>query len=386
MSMKPVAIAGLHKQKGLYLTMKQPQQFGIEPANFDHVSSSSTQPKSTSRSRKKKPKASHRRRMEPIVRTAAKVTAKTTKRTNTRFSKKATTPSSLPRTKAKAKATARAKASKTSVEPPVGAVNQPPPVVEPLHAMPVDVPTSDSPVVSVIIPVMNERRTIGRVIEQAKLVHASSEVIVVINGSTDGSAAIAKRKGARVIQFEKPLGHDVGRSVGAAAARGQVLLFIDGDMVLKASELRPYVNSVLRDGVDVALNNYSGPTNKANVHSVVLAKHALNAMLGRPDLKGTSMTAVPHALNRRALAAIGADALAIPPLAHTKAVQHGLAVTPVNRINVGKLNLPRVKRERTNPLEILIIGDHLEAIDWLAQHTDERGGYVDAMRKRELAR
>ncbi|AZN43919.1 glycosyltransferase [Paenibacillus albus] len=255
------------------------------------------------------------------------------------------------------------------------------PVIQPIEAR-----GADSPVVSVIIPVMNERRTISRVIEQAKLVHPSSEVIVVINGSTDGSAAVAKRKGARVIQFEKPLGHDVGRSVGAAAARGQVLLFIDGDMVIRASELRPYLNAILRDGVDVALNNYSGPTSKANVHSVVLAKHALNAMLGRPDLKGTSMTAVPHALSRRALAAIGTDALAIPPLAHTKAVQQGLSVTPVKRINVGKLNLPRAKRERLNPLEFLIVGDHLEAIDWLAKQTDERGGYVDAMRKRELAR
>nr|WP_256208546.1 glycosyltransferase [Paenibacillus sp. CF384] len=247
-------------------------------------------------------------------------------------------------------------------------------------------PTPTNPLVSVIIPVMNERRTIGKVIQEAKKVHSSVEVIVVINGSTDGSAAIAKRKGAKVIPFAEPLGHDVGRSVGAAAASGQVLLFLDGDMIIPASGLKPFVQSVLHGGVDVALNDYSGPTNKSSVHSVVLAKHALNSILRRPDLKGTSMTAVPHAISRSALTRIGADALAIPPLAHAKAVQHGLTVSAVKRINVGKLNLPRKQRERTNPLELLIVGDHLEAIDWLTKQTDDRGGYTDMARKRYLAR
>ncbi|WP_116189244.1 glycosyltransferase family 2 protein [Paenibacillus taihuensis] len=382
--MKPVAIAGLHTHRGLYLTEKQPRQIGLEPANFNHVSSSSSQPSRTNKKRQLGAKISAASASGRKNRASGSSSRKTTAASSTTRRTKTKTKSN-----AKAKAKAKAQAAHPT-QPPNTSAQQPsqayiPPAAKP-HIIPVEAQAADSPVVSVIIPVMNERRTIGRVIEQAKLVHPSSEVIVVINGSTDGSAVIAKRKGARVIQFEKPLGHDVGRSVGAMAARGQVLLFIDGDMVLRASELRPYVNSVLRDGVDVALNNYSGPTNKANVHSVVLAKHALNAMLGRPDLKGTSMTAVPHALSRRALTAIGTEALAIPPLAHTKAVQQGLAVTTVNRINVGKLNLPRVKRERTNPLEILIVGDHLEAIDWLAKQTDERGGYVDAMRKRELAR
>ncbi|WP_308635573.1 glycosyltransferase family 2 protein [Paenibacillus silvisoli] len=259
------------------------------------------------------------------------------------------------------------------------------PTAQPPAAVPVQ-PAVDEPVVSVIIPVMNERRTIAKVIKQAKKVHPSVEVIVVSNGTTDGSAAIARKHGARVITYAEPLGHDVGRGVGAAASRGQVLLFIDGDMVIPASELKPYVQSVLHGGVDVALNDYSGPTNKATVHSVVLAKHALNAILRRPDLKGTSLTAIPHAISRVALQRIGADALAVPPLAHVRAVVLGLTIRPVKRVNVGKLNMPRKERERTNPLEYLIVGDHLEAIDWLTRQTGDRGGFADMERKRYLAR
>ncbi|WMT40205.1 glycosyltransferase [Paenibacillus sp. D2_2] len=167
------------------------------------------------------------------------------------------------------------------------------------------------PVVSIIIPAMNERARLPSVLREAGKVHPRSETIVVANGSNDGTAEIASALGARVIHFTEPLGHDVGRRVGAEVARGQVLLFMDADMVIPAAELRPFVKAVL-SGVDVALNGYSGPVGRQTAHPVVVAKHTLNAWLSRPDLHGASMTAVPHALSRQALSAIGSKLLEIP--------------------------------------------------------------------------
>ncbi|MCC3377313.1 glycosyltransferase [Cohnella sp. REN36] len=229
-----------------------------------------------------------------------------------------------------------------------------------------------SPHISVIVPVMNERRTLARVLREAARVHPRTEVIAVVNGSTDGSLAIARRSGARVLVFDQPLGHDVGRSIGAREASGSILLFVDADMVIPAAELRGFTDAVER-GVDVALNDYSGPTRRASVHSVVLAKHALNALLGRPDLAGASMTAVPHAMSRRALETIGAAALSVPPLAHTMAIRAGLAVRRAKRVDVGRLNPLRVRRERNNSLEQLIVGDHAEAIHWWLQSANAPG-------------
>ncbi|MEK0316969.1 glycosyltransferase family 2 protein [Cohnella sp. 56] len=227
------------------------------------------------------------------------------------------------------------------------------------------------PAVSVIIPVMNERRTLARVIREAFRIHPRTEVIAVLNGSTDGSLGIARASGARVLVFDRPLGHDVGRAIGAREAAGDALLFIDADMVIPAARLRPFTDAIAR-GTDVALNDYSGPRSKSVVHHVILAKHALNALLGRPDLKGASMTAVPHAISRRALSAVGAEALAVPPLAMTKALHAGLSVRRVRHVDVGSLNRMRMKRERVASLEPLIIGDHLEAIGWWLRR-DERG-------------
>jgi Glycosyl transferase family 2 len=242
-----------------------------------------------------------------------------------------------------------------------------------------------APYVSVIIPVMNERKTLRRVIQEAFRVHPHTEVIVVVNGSTDGSLEIARRSGAKVLVYDRPLGHDIGRSIGAREAMGYILLFIDADMVIPADKLRVFVDAVAQ-GTDVALNDYSGPVNKPVVHGVVLAKHALNSLLGRPDLQGASMTAIPNAISRKALSVIGTSALSVPPLAHTMAIHEGLKVRRVIPVNVGMLNPIRAKRERTNSLEPLIIGDHLEAIQWWIRKSDSRGGYEDGARQRWMVR
>ncbi|HEY4390171.1 MAG TPA: glycosyltransferase family 2 protein [Paenibacillus sp.] len=241
------------------------------------------------------------------------------------------------------------------------------------------------PAVSIIIPAMNERARLPSVLREASKVHPRSETIVVANGSTDGTAEIASALGARVIHFAEPLGHDVGRRVGAEAARGQVLLFMDADMVIPATELRPFVKAVL-SGVDVALNGYSGPVGRQTAHPVVVAKYTLNAWLSRSDLHGASMTAVPHALSRQALATIGFELLEIPPLAHTAAAVKGLNIRIANTVAVGSANPVRRRTGGKDPLTSLIVGDHLDAVHWLIQERGQRGGYSDLNRLRGKVR
>jgi len=236
------------------------------------------------------------------------------------------------------------------------------------------------PHVSVIIPVMNERKTLGRVLREAKIVHPRTEVIVVLNGSRDGSGKIAKQHGVRILRYREALGHDVGRAVGAEAARGDVLLFLDGDIAVSARQLRPFVRAVER-GTDVALNAYGGRPATKNPHPVNVAKRMLNACLATPGLRGASLTAIPHAFSRRAVARIGCRSLSVPPAAQAKAVLAGLAVSAVRYVEVGKSN-PQ-KRRSNGALTSLILGDHLEALQELLEQKGERGGFPDGGRMRE---
>lgn len=89
---------------------------------------------------------------------------------------------------------------------------------------------------SVVIPTLNAEKTLTRTL--APLVTAAvrglvQEVIVVDGGSTDETAEIVEAAGAKLI--EAPRGRGSQLSAGAAAARGNWLLFLHADTVLEAS-------------------------------------------------------------------------------------------------------------------------------------------------------
>jgi Glycosyltransferases involved in cell wall biogenesis len=249
--------------------------------------------------------------------------------------------------------------------------------MNPQLATPVE--NSKNPKVSVIIPVYNESRTIARIIMEARDVHPQTEVIVVDNGSTDGSAEIAEQMGAKVIRYPSPLGYDVGRCIGAKAAKGDMMLFIDGDFVINSGQLVPFIQALER-GVDVALNKYEGPDRLGRVR---LSKRVLNEFLSSPHLGAASMATVPHALSQKALKVITCEQLMVPPKAQAIAVLSGLVVEPVSFVDVGALN-PR--RKSPDSVEDLIVGDHLEAIHWILTRGDSRANYPDFGRKREKVR
>ena len=83
--------------------------------------------------------------------------------------------------------------------------------------------------ISVIIPVLNEAATIGTTLTPLKDA-ANIEVIVVDGGSLDCTRDLAESLGAKV--FEAPAGRARQMNAGAAAATGEILLFLHADTVL----------------------------------------------------------------------------------------------------------------------------------------------------------
>ncbi|OFN33544.1 glucosyl-3-phosphoglycerate synthase [Corynebacterium sp. HMSC072A04] len=91
------------------------------------------------------------------------------------------------------------------------------------------------PSVSVVIPALNEERTVAHVV-RACLADEPLEVIVIDADSTDETAARAAAAGARVCNWREVLDEEPrpgkGESLwrGVAAARGEVVVFIDADL------------------------------------------------------------------------------------------------------------------------------------------------------------
>jgi glycosyltransferase involved in cell wall biosynthesis len=106
--------------------------------------------------------------------------------------------------------------------------------------------------VSVIVAALNEAEAVGTVVAQmpwASIV----ECIVVDNGSIDGTGEIAAAAGARVVRAKR--GYGSAMSAGAAAAVGDVLVFMDGDGADRVEFLEQLVGPVEREEADFVLGS-----------------------------------------------------------------------------------------------------------------------------------
>ncbi len=239
---------------------------------------------------------------------------------------------------------------------------------------------------SAIIPVMEENATIEGVIESVSLA-GIDEIIVVANGADKTTITKAKEQGAIVVAYPEPLGHNVGRAIGAAYSTGDVCLFVDGDFILRPKDLTPFIEAV-ENGTDIALNNLESLLDRFYpIDPISAVKYFLNIALNQPHLLNNSMTAVPLAMQRRVIEKIGYSSLIIPPLAQAKAILLGFTLKAVHFINVVEPN----RRRPEHRIEVgripafdRIFGDHIEALGYLLAKTNQRGGFSDGNRSREI--
>ncbi|MBP1907763.1 hypothetical protein J2Z32_004444 [Paenibacillus turicensis] len=217
---------------------------------------------------------------------------------------------------------------------------------------------------SAILCASNEEHTLPLVIAQLKRLPLD-EIIVILNGCLDDSYnMIEQDERIIIVHYKERLGHDVGRSIGAKLATGNILLFLDGDLTIKAEQLALFMIAV-NNGIDVALNDLSPFLPKFVFQDhVTRIKSFLNITLGRGDLGASSLTAVPHAISRKALSEIGVTSLMVPPKAQALAMMKNLSVANVASVDVVKGNRMRVGNiGHGNAVARLIIGDHVEALN-----------------------
>lgn len=101
-----------------------------------------------------------------------------------------------------------------------------------------NLPMSKPLFISVIIPVYNGSKFLKRCLDALRQsAYQSYEIILVDDASTDHSAAIGRAGGAKVLQLSKQSGPAAARNYGAQQARGDVLFFVDADVLVQPESL-----------------------------------------------------------------------------------------------------------------------------------------------------
>ena len=97
--------------------------------------------------------------------------------------------------------------------------------------------------ISIIIPVYNNpqdlRECLSALIASS---YPGSEIIVVDDGSTDNTSNVAAEMGVRVLRLPKNSGQSTARNYGIHNARGDILFFVDSDVVVMPGAISRVAN------------------------------------------------------------------------------------------------------------------------------------------------
>jgi len=118
--------------------------------------------------------------------------------------------------------------------------------------------TESTTLISIVIPMYNEEQAIGAELERITAAMEQSgrpyEIIVVDDGSTDGSAQIVRRwEGVRLIQHPVNRGTGAARTTGLKAARGEVIVMTDADGTYPNQEMPRLVAVLEEQGCDMVI-------------------------------------------------------------------------------------------------------------------------------------
>lgn len=148
---------------------------------------------------------------------------------------------------------------------------------------------TDSKKISIIIPAKNEAESLATLLPAVRSVHPEAEIIVVNDGSTDETAAVAE-KHAACVHHPYSLGNGAAIKSGARAATGDILVFMDGDGQHRPDDIAGLISTLEDEGYDMVIGarSSSGHANTFRRWANRFYNFLASAMVGHPVADLTS--------------------------------------------------------------------------------------------------
>jgi glycosyltransferase involved in cell wall biosynthesis len=108
--------------------------------------------------------------------------------------------------------------------------------------------------VSIVIPAFNEGATLGSTLDQLAKLPLNIEIIVVDDGSDDDTTrVVGERSGVRLIRHTYNIGNGAAVKSGIRAARGELIMFMDGDGQHDPNDVPRLVNRLIDGNYDMVV-------------------------------------------------------------------------------------------------------------------------------------
>ncbi|MFV0478029.1 MAG: glycosyltransferase family 2 protein [Parahaliea sp.] len=118
--------------------------------------------------------------------------------------------------------------------------------------------------ISIVIPAKNEEGGLSSTLPALVALYPDAEIIVVDDGSTDGTVNVCRQSGVKVVSHPYSKGNGAAIKSGARAATGDVLVFMDGDGQHNPQDVERLL-AKLNEGYDLVVGARKSRADQASV-------------------------------------------------------------------------------------------------------------------------